>query len=80
MSLRRLKVDTIDLYQLHRIDPKVPADESLGALKEMQQAGKIRHIGLCEVSVDEIKHAQTIVESSRCRTFTTSPTASPRKS
>ncbi len=62
MSLRRLKVDTIDLYQLHRIDPKVPADESLGALKEMQQAGKIRHIGLSEVSVAEIEHAKTIVD------------------
>ena len=62
MSLRRLKVDTIDLYQLHRIDPKVPADETLGALKEMQQAGKIRHIGLSEVSVAEIEHAKTIVD------------------
>ncbi len=62
MSLRRLKLETIDLYQLHRIDPKVPADESLGALKELQQQGKIRHIGLSEVSVDEIKHAQSIVE------------------
>ena len=57
LSLRRLKVDTIDLYQLHRIDPKVPAEETLGALKELQQAGKIRHIGLSEVSVDEIEHA-----------------------
>ena len=62
MSLRRLKVDTIDLYQLHRIDPQVPADETLGALKEMQQAGKIRHIGLSEVSVAEIEHAKTIVD------------------
>lgn len=62
MSLRRLKLEAIDLYQLHRIDPKVPADESLGALKEMQDAGKIRHIGLSEVSIDEIKHAQTIIE------------------
>ena len=62
LSLRRLKVDTIDLYQLHRIDPKVPADETLGALKELQQAGKIRHIGLSEVSVAEIEHARTIVD------------------
>ncbi|HEY5226937.1 MAG TPA: aldo/keto reductase, partial [Opitutaceae bacterium] len=45
MSLRRLKVDCIDLYQLHRIDPKVPAAESLGALKKLQKEGKIRHIG-----------------------------------
>lgn len=61
LSLRRLKIDCIDLYQLHRIDPKVPAAESLGALKELQQAGKIRHLGLSEVSVDEIKHAQKTV-------------------
>jgi pyridoxine 4-dehydrogenase len=62
MSLRRLKVDTIDLYQLHRIDPKVPAEETLGALKELQEAGKIRHIGLSEVKVEEIEHAKTIVD------------------
>ncbi len=62
LSLRRLKLDCIDLYQLHRIDPKVPAAESLGALKELQKAGKIRHIGLSEVSVEEIKHAQKIVK------------------
>ena len=49
-SLNRLKLERIDLYQLHRIDPKVPMEESLGALKEMQSAGKIRHIGLSEVS------------------------------
>jgi len=61
MSLRRLKVDRIDLYQLHRIDPKVPAAETLGALKELQKAGKIRHIGLSEVSVEEIKHAKKTV-------------------
>jgi pyridoxine 4-dehydrogenase len=62
LSLRRLKIDTIDLYQLHRIDAKVPAEETLGALKEMQQAGKIRHIGLSEVSVEEIENARKIVE------------------
>jgi len=61
LSLRRLKVDRIDLYQLHRIDPKVPASETLGALKELQAAGKIRHIGLSEVSVDEIKRAKRTV-------------------
>lgn len=61
LSLRRLKLDCIDLYQLHRIDPKVPAAESLGALKELQQAGKIRHLGLSEVSVKEIEHAKKIV-------------------
>ncbi len=62
MSLRRLKTDTIDLYQLHRIDPKVPAEETLGALKELQSQGKLRHIGLSEVSVEELEHAQTIVD------------------
>jgi len=61
MSLRRLKRDTIDLYQLHRIDPKVPAEETLGALKDLQTQGKIRHIGLSEVTVEELEHAQTIV-------------------
>jgi aryl-alcohol dehydrogenase-like predicted oxidoreductase len=58
LSLRRLRVDRIDLYQLHRIDPKVPVAESLGALRELQQAGKIRHLGLSEVSVEEIEQAQ----------------------
>ena len=62
MSLRRLKVDKIDLYQLHRIDPRVPVEETLGVLKEMQQAGKIRHIGLSEVSVAEIEHTKGIVD------------------
>ncbi len=62
MSLRRLKTDTIDLYQLHRIDPKVPAEETLGALKDLQGQGKLRHIGLSEVSVAELEHAQTIVD------------------
>lgn len=58
LSLRRLRVDRIDLYQLHRFDPKVPPAESLGALRELQIAGKIRHIGLSEVSVDEIKRSR----------------------
>jgi pyridoxine 4-dehydrogenase len=60
-SLARLKLDRIDLYQLHRIDRKVPAEESLGALKEAQQAGKIRHIGLSEVSDEEIERARKVV-------------------
>src|SRR5271166_5468611 len=60
-SLRRLRLDRIDLYQLHRIDPKVPAEDQLGTLKELQAAGKIKHIGLSEVSVQQIQHAQTIV-------------------
>ena len=62
MSLRRLKVERIDLYQLHRIDPKVPAEESLGELKKMQEEGKIRHIGISEVTVAEIQRAQKIVK------------------
>jgi pyridoxine 4-dehydrogenase len=62
MSLRRLKLERIDLYQLHRIDPKVPVEESLGALKDFQKAGKIRHIGLSEVSVAEIEQAQKTVK------------------
>jgi pyridoxine 4-dehydrogenase len=62
MSLRRLKVERIDLYQLHRIDPKVPVEETLGVLKDFQKAGKIRHIGLSEVSTDEIIRAEKTVE------------------
>jgi aryl-alcohol dehydrogenase-like predicted oxidoreductase len=61
MSLRRLRVDCIDLYQLHRIDPKVPAEEQFGVLKRLQEAGKIRHVGLSEVKPDEIEHARTIL-------------------
>jgi aryl-alcohol dehydrogenase-like predicted oxidoreductase len=60
-SLRRLRLDRIDLYQLHRIDPKVPAEDQLGALKDLQAQGKIKHIGLSEVSVRQIQHAQKIV-------------------
>src|SRR5271170_1501443 len=61
MSLRRLKLDCIDLYQLHRIDPRTPLEESLGALKRMQEQGKIRHIGLSEVTPAEIEEARKIV-------------------
>jgi pyridoxine 4-dehydrogenase len=60
-SLKRLKLERIDLYQLHRIDPTVPVEESLGALKKMQEAGKIRHVGLSEVSVKEIERAKKVV-------------------
>jgi pyridoxine 4-dehydrogenase len=62
MSLRRLKVERIDLWQLHRIDPKVPVEESLGAIKRLQQQGKIRHIGLSEVKPHEIDQARKVVE------------------
>jgi pyridoxine 4-dehydrogenase len=60
-SLRRLKLEQIDLYQLHRIDPKYPAEDQLGTLKDLQTQGKIKHIGLSEVSVEQIKHARKIV-------------------
>ena len=60
-SLKRLKLERIDLYQLHRIDPKVPVEESLGALKAAQDAGKIRHVGLSEVTVAEIERAKKVV-------------------
>jgi len=60
-SLKRLQLERIDLYQLHRIDPKVPMEESLGALKKMQEAGKIRHIGLSEVSAEEIDRARKVL-------------------
>jgi pyridoxine 4-dehydrogenase len=60
-SLRRLKVERIDLYQLHRIDSRVPAEESLGALAELREEGKIHHVGLSEVSIEEIQRAREIV-------------------
>lgn len=62
MSLRRLGVDTIDLFQLHRIDPKWPLSEQLGELVKLKQEGKIRHIGLSEINVDELKQALQITE------------------
>ncbi len=61
LSLRRLKLDRIDLYQLHRIDPTVPVEETLGALKDLQSQGKIRHIGLSEVTSEEIERASKVV-------------------
>src|SRR6266436_7023189 len=60
-SLKRLKLERIDLYQLHRIDRKVPVEESLGAIKKAQDAGKIRHVGLSEVTVAEIEQAKKVV-------------------
>jgi pyridoxine 4-dehydrogenase len=61
-SLRRLRVDRIDLYQLHSPDPKVPLEDSIGALKELQDEGKIRHIGVSNVSVDELERARALVD------------------
>src|SRR5579863_4915253 len=62
MSLRRLKIERIDLYQLHRIDPRTPLEESLGALRHMQEQGKIRHIGLSEVTPAQVEEASRVVE------------------
>jgi pyridoxine 4-dehydrogenase len=62
MSLRRLGVETIDLWQLHRIDPKVPREEQFGLMKELQDEGKVRHLGLSEVSVQDIQSAQAVFE------------------
>jgi pyridoxine 4-dehydrogenase len=59
-SLRRLRLERIDLYQLHRIDPAVPEDEQFGALKDFQQRGLIQHIGLSEVTVDQIERARAV--------------------
>lgn len=60
-SLRRLKTDTIDLWQLHRIDPKVPVEQSLGAVAKAVEAGKIRHVGLSEVGIEQIGQAEKIL-------------------
>jgi pyridoxine 4-dehydrogenase len=60
-SLRRLKLETIDLYQLHRIDPEVPAEESLGTMAELRDEGKVRHVGLSEVGVGDLRRAQEVV-------------------
>ena len=60
-SLKRLRLDWIDLYQLHTVDPKVPIEDSLGALKEMRDAGKIRHVGLSNVEPEQIERARKVV-------------------
>lgn len=60
LSLRNLRVERIDLLQLHRIDPAVPLADQLGAFAELRQQGKVRHVGLSEVSVEELKEAQSI--------------------
>lgn len=62
MSLRRLGVDCIDLYQLHRIDSNVHLEDQLGALKRLQEQGKIRHLGLSQVTVEELAAAREIIE------------------
>jgi aryl-alcohol dehydrogenase-like predicted oxidoreductase len=62
MSLRRLGVETIDLFQLHRVDPHVAADEQFGLLADLQREGKVRHVGLSQVSVEQIEAARQIVD------------------
>ena len=61
-SLQRLRVERIDLYQLHSPDPDVPYAESVGALKELQDEGKIRHVGVSNVTVDQLRQARSIVD------------------
>jgi pyridoxine 4-dehydrogenase len=60
-SLKRLRLERIDLYQLHTVDPKVPVEDSIGALAELQDEGKIRHIGVCNVGLEDLERAQQIV-------------------
>ena len=62
MSLRRLKVDELDLFQLHRVDPKVDADDQFGLLAALLEEGKVRAVGLSEVSVEQLDQARSIVE------------------
>lgn len=62
LSLRRLRTDCIDLFQLHRVDPGVPLADQVGALRELQEEGKVRHIGLSEVDVDQVREARGIAE------------------
>ncbi|WP_419806081.1 aldo/keto reductase [Terriglobus sp.] len=62
MSLRRLKLERLDLWQLHRIDPKVPVEESLAPIAKLQKQGKIRHVGLSEVTPEEIEQASKVVK------------------
>jgi pyridoxine 4-dehydrogenase len=60
-SLRRLRTDVIDLYYLHRVDPQTPLEESVGTIAAYRDAGKIRHVGLSQVGIDQIELARTIV-------------------
>lgn len=62
MSLRRLRTERLDLWQLHRIDPEVPVEESLGVIADLQKQGKIRHVGLSEVKPAEIERAQKVIK------------------
>ena len=61
-SLRRLRLERIDLYQLHSPDPKVPLEESMGALRELKEEGKVRHVGVSNVAVEQLERARSVVE------------------
>jgi len=61
-SLRRLRLDTIDLWQLHRIDPEIPVEEQFGAIRELREEGKIRFVGVSEVSVGELRRARELID------------------
>ena len=61
-SLRRLRLERIDLYQLHAPDPQVPLEESLGAFRDLQEEGKVRHVGVSNVTADELRRAQGVVD------------------
>ena len=74
----RLRLDRIDLYQLHAVDRSVPFEESVGELARLRAEGKIRHVGLSNVSVEQLRGAQELVRSSRSRTATALPTAPTR--
>lgn len=71
LSLRRMSLDTIDLFQLHRIDPQVPIADQVGELARLQQEGKIRHIGLSELDISQLKRHRRRPRSSRSRTSST---------
>jgi pyridoxine 4-dehydrogenase len=60
-SFRRLRTDSISLYYLHRVDPETPLEESLAAIKEYRDNGKIRHVGICEAGIDQIERAREVV-------------------
>jgi aryl-alcohol dehydrogenase-like predicted oxidoreductase len=62
LSLRNLRVDRIDLIQLHRVDPEVPLEDQVGAFAELREQGKVRHIGLSEVSVEQLEQARAVTE------------------
>ena len=77
-SLQRLGVDEIDLYYFHRLDPETPIEETVGAMGDLVTAGKVRHLGLSEVSPETLRRAARSIPSRRCRASTRCGRASPR--